>query len=333
MKVVIYADNTIPVALEPLCELLTRTTKSVSFTVGQSRFHLRTPTVKCPSTHRSLSNALKDEASTYDLAILLTAVSYENNYFFEADARLVIMSFAGWHLLTRLPISNGITYFVASILADVWGIGSTHDEATGCLNDFWWDKTSVDVGMRAAFVCAECAEKFSGDRELLLGVQRLLDLVSGASRVERDVLTINVKTADSTSFDVFLCHNARDKAAVRAINTELKKAGIRTWLDEEQLQLGLPWEPELEKQVSNVRAACVFVGQSGLGPWQKAEIRGFLSEFIDRGCPVIPVLLPGTPEVPELPIFLRQMTWLDLRHDSDKGLNRLLEALRRPRLV
>jgi hypothetical protein len=29
--------------------------------------------------------------------------------------------------------------------------------------------------------------------------------------------------------------------------------------------------------------------------------------------PVIPVLLPGAPAVPTLPIFLRELTWVDLR--------------------
>jgi hypothetical protein len=67
----------------------------------------------------------------------------------------------------------------------------------------------------------------------------------------------------------------------------------------------------LERQVGHIRAAAVFVGPGGFGPWQNHEMRAFLSEFIDRQCPVIPVLLPGAAAL-ELPVFLRRMTWVDL---------------------
>jgi hypothetical protein len=50
-------------------------------------------------------------------------------------------------------------------------------------------------------------------------------------------------------------------------------------------------------------------------------MRAFLSEFIDRQCPVIPVLLPGA-IAPELPVFLRRMTWVDLGEGD--GIERLI---------
>ena len=61
------------------------------------------------------------------------------------------------------------------------------------------------------------------------------------------------------------------------------------------------------------------------------EMRAFLSEFAERGCPVIPVLLPEA-AVPELPIFLRGMTWVDLRDQDGDGMERLIWGItgRRP---
>ena len=53
-------------------------------------------------------------------------------------------------------------------------------------------------------------------------------------------------------------------------------------------------------------------------------MRGFLSEFADRQVPVIPVLLPDAPKQPELPLFLRQMTWVDFRVADPDPLERLL---------
>jgi hypothetical protein len=42
-------------------------------------------------------------------------------------------------------------------------------------------------------------------------------------------------------------------------------------------------------------------------------MRACLSEFVTRRIPVIPVLLPGAPHKPKLPLFLQEFTWLDLR--------------------
>src|SRR5205823_2473606 len=118
-----------------------------------------------------------------------------------------------------------------------------------------------------------------------------------------------------------------DKDAIRAVNGELKAGGVRTWLDEEQLKPGSVWQVELEKQIGEVRAVCVFVGPNGRGPWQDMEVRAFLSEFVRRECPVIPVLLEGAPTAPDLPIFLKQMMWVDLRTDREGHLRRLIKAL------
>lgn len=53
-------------------------------------------------------------------------------------------------------------------------------------------------------------------------------------------------------------------------------------------------------------------------------MRACLSEFVDRRSPVIPVLLPDAPDKPDLPLFLRAFTWVDLRDGlTDDGLDRL----------
>jgi WD40 repeat protein len=120
---------------------------------------------------------------------------------------------------------------------------------------------------------------------------------------------------ETTDFDVFLCHHIADKPAVRSIAQRLRKQGILPWLDEAELIPGRPWQEELERQISHIRAAAVFVGPGGIGPWQNQEMRAFLNEFVERGCPVIPVLLPGA-VIPDLPVFLRRMTWVDLRRQD-----------------
>src|SRR5262245_31848300 len=126
------------------------------------------------------------------------------------------------------------------------------------------------------------------------------------------------------SFDVFLSHNSRDKPAVRALAEALQDRGLKVWLDEWELVPRRRWQEALEEVIETTGAAAVLVGKDGPGPWQDKEMRAFLSEFIERSLPVIPVLLSGAPEKPALPIFLKGFTWVDLRGElTDDGLDRL----------
>jgi len=133
-----------------------------------------------------------------------------------------------------------------------------------------------------------------------------------------------METAQTDQFDVFLCHNSKDKPAVKKIGLRLKKLGIRPWLDEWELRPGLRWLGTLSRQISKIRSAAVFIGSNGKGPWQSMEIEVFLNQLVKRGCPVIPVILPNAPKVPNLPLFLSGMTWVDFRKDDPDPMERLV---------
>jgi TIR domain len=114
-------------------------------------------------------------------------------------------------------------------------------------------------------------------------------------------------------YDVFMCHNSEDKAAVKEIAELLIQNWLVPWLDEWELRPGLPWQRTLEAQIEQIQSAAVFVGQNGFGPWQDVELDAFLREFVTRRCPVIPVILSPCENVPQLPRFLRGYTWVDFR--------------------
>lgn len=154
-------------------------------------------------------------------------------------------------------------------------------------------------------------------------VAREMDASADAARGIAAASSVILGKKETTDFDVFLCHHAVDKPTVRLIARQLRDHGILPWLDEAELTPGRDWQEELERQIGNIRTAAVFVGPSGIGPWQNRELRAFLNEFAERGCPVIPVLLPEA-ATPELPIFLRGMTWVDLRHQDGDGIERLI---------
>jgi hypothetical protein len=125
-------------------------------------------------------------------------------------------------------------------------------------------------------------------------------------------------------FDVFLCHNSKDKSEVKQIGQQLKQQGLKPWLDEWEFRPGLPWQRELERQIGHIKSAAVFIGSSGFGPWQEHELDAFLRQFVKRQCPVIPVLLPTAPQQPQLPIFLSGYMWVDFRQLQPEPMGQLI---------
>ena len=135
----------------------------------------------------------------------------------------------------------------------------------------------------------------------------------------------SAKTAKIPNFDVFLCHNSKDKPAVKEIGDQLKAEGIKPWLDEWELRPGFPWQRALEEQIENIKSAAVFIGKYGIGPWQDLEQQAFIHEFKDRKCSVIPVFLPDCPEDNiKLPPFLKLMHAVDFRKTDPDPLKQLI---------
>lgn len=125
-------------------------------------------------------------------------------------------------------------------------------------------------------------------------------------------------------YDVFICYNTEDELAVMQIGKQLKARGILPWFDEVDQRPGIPWQTQQEQQIEKIKSAAVFVGQNGIAPWQQMQVYAFLQQFVQRGCPVIPVLLEDSPKKPSLPVFLGNMTWVDFRRQEPEPMGRLL---------
>jgi hypothetical protein len=139
----------------------------------------------------------------------------------------------------------------------------------------------------------------------------------------------------ATSFHVFLSHSSADKPAVEALARRLAKEGIQAWLDKWNLIPGDPWQSAIEKALAESETCAVFVGPSGLGPWQNEEMRTAIDRRVrdsGRHFRVIPVLLPGAEraERSSLPTFLAATTWVEFRDSLDDAdaLHRLVCGIR-----
>lgn len=338
-EILLYRDATIRLPLSEIANGLNRVMDACRISLGAELVEIPGSVVSLGS-YDHLPRGFIEEAERADIVVVATDKRYDNNFFYHYSGKVAIISFAGWELLTRLPRTNGLVLMLAEVLVDLINLGRSHeDRSRGCVNDFRAKKTDIDFGLRAAFVCEDCTTDFErtrpddARRRIFEDIRRILDDVSAASRTHSDIVDYwQRKLAKPVSadavYDVFLCHNSREKEEIRKLNELLKRERVQTWFGEDQLAPGRPWQPELERQIKNVKSAAVIVGSSGRGPWQEVEIRAFLSEFVNRSCPIIPVLLETCTTPPELPLFLSQFTWADFRQRVPDPWKRLLWGIR-----
>ncbi|MGK7953039.1 MAG: GUN4 domain-containing protein [Xenococcaceae cyanobacterium] len=122
-------------------------------------------------------------------------------------------------------------------------------------------------------------------------------------------------------FDVFLAHNSVDKPQVRAIAKELRKRGLKPWLDEEQIAPGDLFQEAIQRAIPQIKAAAICIGPKGLGKWQVIELQALISQFINKGSRVIPVLLPGVDKIPDNLLFLQQFNWISCESVDEIAYN------------
>ncbi len=130
------------------------------------------------------------------------------------------------------------------------------------------------------------------------------------------------------SFDVFLCYNDNDISVVEQVGRRLKERGILPWLDEWELQPGLPWQSLVEQQIGQIPSAAMFIGKDGIGSWQREILRYFQGEWLRRMCPVIPVFLSDAPQEMQVPLFLREREAVDFRKQYPDPMEQLILGIK-----
>ena len=137
-----------------------------------------------------------------------------------------------------------------------------------------------------------------------------------------------------STFDLFLSYNRVDSEAVRKVGEALKSRQLETFLDVENLPIGLRWMRRIEEALRGSKGVAVFLGKKGLGGFQEYEVEAAIVRQVERsqegdGFPVIPVLLPGC-DPDEVSYLLKLNTWIDLRHslEDNAKLDELASACR-----
>jgi hypothetical protein len=201
------------------------------------------------------------------------------------------------NILTGIPgnsLQEKMQYTIQRGLAGSVLSGMTHAEL---------DRLLSDLGHESA---AEQPEPSIRSR-ILVALGLASEEAGSLDAISHDAAQILAGKMRHNEFDVFMAHNSSDEESVRSICRSLQNHGIYPWIDVEQIRPGTWFQDAIQSAIRKVQAAAIVLGPEGVGRWQALEIRSFIEQCVDRGIPVIPVLLPGVAKIPDNLSFMKQL--------------------------
>lgn len=127
---------------------------------------------------------------------------------------------------------------------------------------------------------------------------------------------------------VFMSYPRRDRPFVRRVSRDLERAGLRTWVDAEDLQPGTDnWQRALRRAVSGAHAVIlVCTPNTAESPYVQAEL--LLAQ--QASCMVLPIWADGEHWIDCIPLGLVNYQYIDFRGESYQlGLTALVDRLRK----
>lgn len=122
---------------------------------------------------------------------------------------------------------------------------------------------------------------------------------------------------------VFISYARADRAFVDRLSSELQKAGVKTWVDTQDIEAGANWDQEIEKGLFRAGVLLhVASKNSATSSWLGAELQAFLRS----NGRAIPLIIDNSgPEA--LPDALKSIQWVDFRMGFEPALSSLLRGI------
>lgn len=124
--------------------------------------------------------------------------------------------------------------------------------------------------------------------------------------------------------DAFICHASADKDFAKKLYGDLRKFGIRTWIDDREIKVGDSLYESITNGLLESRYTIVVLSKISLNrPWVKKEIAAsFNMEIEQNEKRILPILIDDC----DIPIFFKDKRYSDFRHDYDSALHDLLNV-------
>ena len=103
MQVGIAVDNTVPLHIPSFVEFIRVHAKTIHCRAINSPLRFAEAKINFKAEIARPSTTIRRDFKGNDLSLLITAIPFEDNFFYWGNGRIYIISFSDWHMLTTLP--------------------------------------------------------------------------------------------------------------------------------------------------------------------------------------------------------------------------------------
>ena len=122
---------------------------------------------------------------------------------------------------------------------------------------------------------------------------------------------------------VFISYSREDRAFVERLAKVLHSAGVKTWIDTQNISAGGNWQQEIEKGLLNADVLLyVASSKANASAWTDFELQAYLK----GPGRIIPIIIDEAGPN-RLPDFLQTIQWVDFRNDFEVGIRSLLAGI------
>ncbi|WP_444921754.1 toll/interleukin-1 receptor domain-containing protein [Microbulbifer sp. CnH-101-G] len=124
---------------------------------------------------------------------------------------------------------------------------------------------------------------------------------------------------------IFISYSHADKDRVDSLATAMVNRNAQVWLDRWELNVGDSLIERIQDALTEADALLVVLSKASVqSQWCKKELNsGLFRELGEKRVVVLPVLLEDC----EIPLFLREKMYADLRRDFSSGIHEIMNAV------
>lgn len=121
----------------------------------------------------------------------------------------------------------------------------------------------------------------------------------------------------------FVSYAREDHDVALRFTDDLRAAGIDVWIDQRDIRGGEQWDRAVEKALEESSAMLVILSPDAV---QSRTVMDEVSYALEEGKHVVPVLHRQC----KIPLRMRRLQYIDVTSSYEKGLARVVEALKSP---
>ena len=116
---------------------------------------------------------------------------------------------------------------------------------------------------------------------------------------------------------MFLSYSSSNLNEAEALANELKCHGVSVWFDRWEIHPGDSWIDSIEKYLTQVKYLLILIGNDYKSLFENAYMRSFFRKCTRNKVTIVPIILKSFNSNLILPVFLRDLMYVDLRSEKN----------------